>query len=304
MAVVWGACGWRPGRPVRDSGVRAMLGFGGNFTGFSVVNYFARNLDNMLIGRFWGSQALGFYAKAYQLLLLPLDQVSYPLTTVAVPALSRLNSEPERYRRAYLRILEKIALVTMPGIALMAVTADWVVAIVLGPKWAEAARIFKLLGLAGVVQPAANSIGWLFITQGRMRQMFKWSFVGTSITVASFIVGLPWGAVGVAAAYAVTNVFVTIPLLLSYVGREGPVRAGDFYRAVAPPAFAAACTAAALSAFRAWGGVGQPFVGLVIASPLALLTTLASLYALPAGRRALGDFRNVYDLLRKKGEVA
>jgi O-antigen/teichoic acid export membrane protein len=304
MALVWGTCRWMPGRPARGAGVRAMLGFGGNFTGFSVVNYFARNLDNMLIGRFWGSQALGLYAKAYQLLLLPLDQVSYPVTTVAVPALSRLNSEPERYRRAYLRILEKIAMLTMPGIALMVATADWVVLVVLGPQWAGAARIFMLLGVAAIVQPSANTVGWLFITQGRMRQMFKWGLIGTSITVLSFVAGLPWGAVGVAASYALVNVFVVIPLLLRFVGREGPVRAADFYRAVAPSACAALCVLAALFAFRRWGGVERPLVGLAVAFVIASATALLVLYALPAGRRALRDFHNVYVMLRKRGEAA
>ncbi|HWW75239.1 MAG TPA: lipopolysaccharide biosynthesis protein, partial [Pyrinomonadaceae bacterium] len=68
MLAVWGVCGWRPGRPRRGAGVRSLLGFGGNLTGAAVVNYFARNLDNMLIGRFWGGWQLGLYAKAYQLL--------------------------------------------------------------------------------------------------------------------------------------------------------------------------------------------------------------------------------------------
>ena len=83
-----------------------MLAFGGNLTGFGVVNYFARNLDNLLIGRFWGPAQLGLYARAYQLLLLPIDQMITPITAVAVPALSRLKDSPERYRQAYLRLLE------------------------------------------------------------------------------------------------------------------------------------------------------------------------------------------------------
>src|SRR5437762_8001519 len=110
---IWIQCRWRPGLPARKSGVRSMLVFGGNFTGFSVVNYFARNLDNMLIGWWWGAAALGLYAKAYQLLLLPLDQINSPITSVAVPALSRLTDDPERYRQAYLRIMDKIAIMTM-----------------------------------------------------------------------------------------------------------------------------------------------------------------------------------------------
>src|SRR5262249_15914422 len=103
---VWTLCPWRPGRPAGFSSVRAHLPFGGPVTGFTVMNYFSRNLDNLLIGRLWGSVQLGFYARAYQLLLLPLDWILEPLSSVAIPALSRLNGSPTRYREAYLRLLE------------------------------------------------------------------------------------------------------------------------------------------------------------------------------------------------------
>ena len=95
-----------------------MLAFGRNLTGYNVLNYLSRNLDNLLIGRYWGAQQLGLYSRAYQLLLLPLDQIVGPVDGVAVTALSRLATTPERYRQAYLRMLEKLAMVTMPAMAL------------------------------------------------------------------------------------------------------------------------------------------------------------------------------------------
>lgn len=299
MVAVWGMCGWRPSLPRRGADVRSLLGFGGNLTGFAVINYFARNLDNLLIGRFWGGYQLGLYAKAYQLLLLPLDQISYPLTNVVVPALSRLNDEPERYRRAYLRILEKVALVTMPGIALMVTTADWVVLIVLGPQWAEAGRIFALLGVAALIQPVTNTTGWLFVTQGRARDMFRWAPVGACVVVAAFVLGLPWGAAGVATAYSAAWVLVVTPLLFYWVGRAGPVRARDIYVAIAPAAFATLAVVLAALAVRRLAPAPAPLVGLVEASAVGGLAGLAALCALPAGRRALGDLRAVAAVMLK-----
>jgi O-antigen/teichoic acid export membrane protein len=289
MVAVWGVCGWRPGRARRGAGVRQLLGFGGNLTGFVVINYFARNLDNMLIGRFWGGFQLGLYAKAYQLLLLPLDQISYPLTNVAVPTLSRLNGEPERYRRAYLRILEKVTLVTMPGIALMVATADWVVLVVLGPQWVEAGRIFALLGVAALLQPVTNTTGWLFITQGRTREMFRWAPIGAGLVVAAIVAGLPWGAAGVATAYSVVWVLLMTPLLFWYVGRRGHVRTRDIYAALAPALFASVGGFAAVMAYRRWAAPSVPFEGLVISCLIMAAVTLALLALLPAGRRALRD---------------
>src|SRR6266542_1676533 len=103
-----------------------MLAFGRNLTAYNILNYLARNIDNLLIGRYWGAQQLGLYARAYPLLLLPLDQIVGPIDGVAVTALSRLADTEERYRQAYLRMLEKLAMITMPAMALMIATSDWI----------------------------------------------------------------------------------------------------------------------------------------------------------------------------------
>ena len=302
MLGIWTVCRWRPKRPARDSGVGSLLRFGGNLTGFGVVNFFARNLDNMIIGRVWGGQQLGLYVKAYQLLTLPIDQINGPITTVAVPALSRLNDSPERYRRAYLRIIEKIAVLTMPGIALLIATADSVVLIVLGPQWTEAGHIFAALGVAALIQPITNTTGWLFISQGRTRDMFRYGLVASTVIVAAILIGLPWGAVGVATAYACVWVTIVTPLLFYWVGRTGPVRPRDFYVTVTPAFCAAIAVLVVLLMFRRWGLIINPVAGLALSLGIACAVALLVLYTIPSGRRALRDFREVADIvLQKKG---
>lgn len=297
---VWVVCGWRPGRPVRYSGVRTMLAFGGNLTGFAVINYFARGLDNILIGRIWGAAQLGLYARAYQLLILPIEQINAPVTAVAMPALSRLTDSPERYRAAYVRMLEKVALLTMPGIALMIATSEWVVRILLGPQWAETAYIYRLLGITALVQPIANTAGWLFISQGRTRDVLRWGVVSGFAVMAAIVAGLPWGAAGVAASYSIVSV-CTYPGLFWFAGRKGPVRAADFYRAVAPAACAALSVLVALFFVRRWLGDVRPLVGLAVCSAAALALTLLTLIVLPAGRSALADFKDAALLLGRRG---
>jgi PST family polysaccharide transporter len=299
---VWIACGWRPGLPVRNSGVREMLAFGGNLTGFGVVNYFARNLDNLLIGRFWGPGQLGLYARAYQLLLLPIDQMITPITAVAVPALSRLKDSPDRYRQAYLRLLEKVALLTMPLMAFMIVSADWLVAIVLGPKWTGVSRIFSLLGIAGLVQPLASTTGWLFVTQGRTQHMFKWGMIGSTITVVAIVAGLKWGAVGVAASYSFTSVIVVIPLLFWFVSRSGPVRMIDFYRTVAPVALATVCSFGVLLFLKYSVSFDSSLIGLAVSLLVVVVTTLSILVLLPQGRLVLWDLKQTIALLFGKDQ--
>jgi len=296
MIGVWVACGWMPGAPVRGSGVRSMLAFGGNLTGFSVVNYFGANLDNLLVGRFWGAQQLGFYAKSYQLLLLPIDQINSPVAGVSIPALSRLTDAPERYRGAYLRILEKLTIITMPLAAFMIVTSDWLVRLVLGPQWDATARIFMILGFAAFILPVLNSTGWLFMTQARTREMFHWGFVDVTMKVLSVVAGLPWGATGVAVG-VVIRMYVQAPLLFWYVGRRGPVSAGDFYRAIGPTALAFVCTLGALVGLRKLMPTASPAVGLAAACVVTACATLLALLSLPKGRAALRDLKGTLRLV-------
>lgn len=306
IAGAWTFCKWRPGLPVRGSGVRSMLKYGGNLTGYNFTTFFAQNLDNALIGKFWGAYQLGIYSRAYQMLLMPLGQINTPLAAVALPALSRLADSPERYRAAYLKILEKIAMLTMPGVVFMIATSDWLMLFLLGPQWREASRIFMLLGIAAIIQPVSRTGLWLFITQGRSREMFKWGIVGAVIAVVSIVASLPWGATGVAASYAITDLCISTPLFFWYIGRRGPVRAGDFYRTIAPSACTALCALGGLLVCRPWLGTFQHLVTrLILAFGITVGISLLVLAVIPAGRLAMQNFKEMLLLLvKRKGDLA
>jgi PST family polysaccharide transporter len=285
----WLACHWLPGLPRRGTRVRGMVAFGQNLVGANVINYLSRNLDNVLIGKFVGVEALGLYSRAYGLLMMPLNQLNAPLAAVAVPALSRLVDTPQRYRRAYCNLVEKMQMISVPGIGFLIVCADWVVALLLGPRWHGAAGIYALLGVAGILQPLGNTTGWLFISQGRGREMFRWGLIGGTLTIASFLVGLRWGAVGVAAAYGLTGPLLRTPLLLWYVSRRGPVSSSDLYGTLRLPAMAAIAVASSVWGLRQVSGLADPIVGLAVTIPVAIAVTLI-VYAIdPGGRRSLAD---------------
>ena len=201
MLIVWVLCPWRPSLPIRFQGVGSMLAFGGNLTGFNVVNYFARGLDKVLIGRYWGPGQLGLYSRAYQLMMLPIIQVSAPMATVAIPTLSRLQSDPERFRRYYLKAISFIAFITMPGVIFMVVMSEEIIRLVLGEQWIGASRIFAVLGISALIQPIYNTQGWLHVSIGRTDRAFRWGLVGSAAIIASFFVGVPFGALAVASCY-------------------------------------------------------------------------------------------------------
>lgn len=278
-----------------------MLAFGGNLTGFRLVSYIARNLDNLLIGRFYGPVQLGLYTKAYGLLLLPLQRVNTPIATVSYPALARLMDSPARYRQTYTRIVTTMCLVTMPFVAFMIGTSDWVVLTLLGPRWIESARMFAWLGVSGLVEPFSSTAVWLFSSQGRGREQFQWGIISTVIIIGSIIMGMPWGPVGVAASYGLAGLFIRTPVLFWMAGRVGPVSIKDLYLGIAPLVCVCCAILLSLLAFRAWGAGANILVNLVVAAVITVIVTLAVLVMLPSGRIALRDLRALPALLLKRG---
>lgn len=297
-------CPWRPGRFSWNASVRSMLAFGGNLTGYRMVNYLVRNVDNLLIGRFYGPLQLGLYAKAYALLLLPLQRIAIPIGSVAIPALSRLVDQPERYRQAYINIQAKVCLVTMPLVAFMISTADWTILVLLGPKWFEAATMFAWLGVSGLIEPFSYTTIWLFLTQNRTRQQFYWGIISSTLMVAAIVAGLPWGPLGVSIAYGVVSLCIRMPLLFWYVGREGHVRTHHLYAALVPFACIVCATLLSIFAFRYLVGAIHPLLGLVVAAAITAVVSLITLTAIPAGRVILRDVKTLPALLFKRKATA
>jgi len=256
---VWLFCGWRPGRPVRGSGVRSMLAFGGNLTAANLLNYLVRNLDNVLIGWRWGADALGFYAKAYQLLLLPIRQFNAPLTSVAIPALSRLQDRPGQFRSYYQRGIQLLVTVGMPIVVFTFVAADEVVLLILGKQWTQAVPIFRILAPAAFVGTFNVATGWVYVSLGQTRRQLQWGGIGAFVTVSGFVIGLRWGPIGVAAATSIAVCVLRIPgILFCFKGTS--LRLRDLFEAIWQPAVASTAAGLILAAILPLVADGQPLL--------------------------------------------
>lgn len=216
---VWIACSWRPGLPAQNSGIRSMLAFGGNLTGFNIVNYFSRNLDNVLIGQYWGSQELGLYALAYKLILLPIQQINAPVSSVALPGLSSLQTEPEKYRRYYYKAILLIAIFGMPIVCFMFASADKLILLLLGQQWLGAIPIFRFLMPAAFNATIGVGQGWVYQSLDMVDRQLRWGIVLSILNVILFVIGVRWGAIGVAAAYGLSRpIFLVAGFTYCYKG--------------------------------------------------------------------------------------
>ncbi len=216
--MVWGLTGWMPGLPRRGAGVRPMLVFGGNLTAAKFVGRLSHKVDTILIGWHWGAGALGLYHKAYALMTLPISKIFEPLGNVTVPALSRLQDDPARYRQYYLKAVNSVAWLTMPLVALLAAAAGPIILLVLGPQWEGAIPIFKILAVASVFRPIYSSARWIFYSTGNGEGLLRLRCALAPLFFGCFVVGLPYGPAGVAAAYTI-GFLLAFPFVLRYAFR-------------------------------------------------------------------------------------
>lgn len=296
---LWLTSGWRPGLPVRNSGIRSMVAFGGNLTGFRCFNHFSRNFDNFLIGSYLGPVSLGLYAKAYQLLLLPVRQINTPVNSVAISALSSLQAKPQEYRRFYGKAIMAIATLGMPIVALMFVCADQIILILLGEKWLEVVPLFRLLAPAAFIGTFNVATGWVYQTLGRTDRQLRAGVVLSIINIVIFAVSIRWGITGVAAAYGLSQPLLIVPTIL-YCYHGSPLKFADFISSIYKPAIASIGAAALLIWFNSSIGFNlNPLTSLAIDCILYGLLYLAIWMLLPNGRKTLLNMLQVVKSFKK-----
>ena len=174
--------GWMPGRPGSWAEVRSMVWFGTFLTGHNVSTHLIRSLDKVLIGAVFGAGPLGLYAKAYALVLMPLQQIGAPLNGAVLPALSRVQQDRARFRRAFLLAIGACCLLAMPAVAFCFVASESVILAILGPQWTEAVPVFRLLAPAAFLSVLMYGPVWILTVRGETRRLFRWSAVVLGMT--------------------------------------------------------------------------------------------------------------------------
>ncbi len=230
----WIGSGWRPSREFHMAEVRSIAGFSLNLSGFGLVNYFSRNADNITVGKVLGQAPLGNYQLAYNLMLQPIQNISSVIAQATFPAFAKIQDDNNRFRLAYVRSCMLIALITFPVIAGMGVVADPMIRTIMGAKWIGAIPIFQVLAPVGIVQSVQTTVGAIYMSKGRTDWMFRWGIAQGCIFVTSFLIGVRFGVLGVAIAYCIA--FLGITMIPSFVlpFRLIGLKVGDFAAALMP----------------------------------------------------------------------
>src|ERR1700733_4043418 len=215
MALTWLMARWIPGLPRRDAKVGSLIAFGGNIAASYLIFNVNRSADSILIGWHWGAGPLGLYSRAYNLLMLPVRQLGAPARSVAVPTFSRVQDNPERLARYYLRTANLIMWITAPLFGFLFVAAVPVIVLALGNRWRAAAPVFQILAIFALGQLLLESTLWLFVSRGQSQRLLKLLLIISPIVVGSYAIGLPFGIKGVALSGSLV-LLVIFPWILTF----------------------------------------------------------------------------------------
>jgi polysaccharide transporter, PST family len=244
-ALLWVASRWRPRLMFSLANLRSLAGFSAGVFGTRLLFYANRNADNLLIGRFLGASALGVYALAYNLMLMPMDRLAGPVQEVLFPAFSKLQDQPRRMAAAWLRVNRAIAAVSLPSMLGLIIVAPEFVTVALGEKWEPAIPVLQILAWAGLLQSLQRLNSSVLQARGRAGTLFGFALLAATANFAGFAVGLEWGIVGVAAAYAVTNTLLQ-PLYTVLTARSVGITLAECLRSLAGVIQATAAMGAAV----------------------------------------------------------
>ncbi len=300
VPVQWWLCGWRPrwrfdGRLLKD-----MLQFSSYVVGAWVVGLLATTVDKLVIGRWLGMTALGYYTLCLGLANFVTAQVGAQVYHVAFPAFAYAQDAPERLRRGFLKLMKYLLLASAPVAVLLMVAPQELLRVIYGERWVVAAPLVQILALGGMLQCVRTGIEPVLMGCGRSRAVFALnalqlallSIGSTAMARAGSMTGVAW-AVVVAAA-------IPGAAALAIVMRHVGLRALEGARHLWPIGVSAALMALVLALARA--GLSRMSAAVdfswAVLGALALLSGTAYLLGLGAWDRATA--RDLWHLVRPR----
>jgi len=283
----WVVTAWLPRWSYDFSRIRSMMRFGGTLTLNGVVAYLAYNADKILIGRFWGADAIGLYGRAYQICNIPTSNLNSAVGEVAFSALSRVQDDPKRFRSYFLKGYSLVLGFTIPITIACTLFAHDLIVVLLGPKWTGAIEIFRLLAPTIAVFAIINPLGWLLTSLGLVERGLKIALVFAPIMISGYVLGLSHGPRGVAFGYSAVMILWIIPHI-AWCVHGTPVTVRDILRETSRPLVSATVAGgvATLGVSVLYGQILTPLPRLILENAILFLV-YAGMLLFVTGQRTL-----------------
>jgi len=179
----------RPTRPSKVS-IKKILSFSTYQFLFNLINYFSRNSDNILIGKYLGKSNLGYYEKSYSLMLLPIQNLTHVITPVLHPVLSNIQNQKNQIYENYKLISTLLAIIGFPISVLLYFSAQDIILLIYGFQWTKSIPVFKILSLSVGFQIVLSSSGSIFQAINRTALLFISGLISAVVIVSSILIGV------------------------------------------------------------------------------------------------------------------
>lgn len=295
---------YRGGLPNLHLGqLRSVFGFGLRIFGSNALAFLARNLDNILVGRFLGLVSLSYYSMAYRVLVIPVQMLGQTVNRVTFPTFARLADRPAQLASTLTRATELLSFAAIPAMGLVAVAAPELVAVVLGDEWAVTAPVLTVLAVAGARETVFYITGALMRAKGAGKLILRYEFVATGTQLTGIVIGLQFGVLGVALGVTTAGFVLAVPLLVIQRHLAG-VRIRTQLLAILPAAHASLWAAGGYLLIKAAGW--NTLVVLLVGSGMYVLVGfgILAVFHRTAARRSLAAALGIIGFPRGSRTVA
>ncbi|MGN6214227.1 oligosaccharide flippase family protein [Parafilimonas sp.] len=189
----------------------------GSLMGFNAVNYWARNTDNLIVGKFYGTNELGVYNRAYLMLQLPLNLVTGLFNSVLFPSLVKFKKEGGDVQQEYYIILKVISIIAFPIALILILFPKGFVSILWGNNWNEVSQLLPYFGLLILTQTLLSTVGSIMVMEKMERLLMFAGWLSSGFIIAGIIYGATISLTAIAAFYALAFICLTLPLYILYV---------------------------------------------------------------------------------------
>lgn len=213
VLVLWRTSSWRPSWNFSVADFKELFSFGINVMGVNILKFFNQRSDDFLIGMFLGTTALGYYTIAYRLLRLMVNVLTNTTVSVALPAFSRIQNEPDRLRKAFYKVTRLTSFISFPAFFGVVILAPEFVSVFFGDQWIQSIPVMRVLALVGILQSVSYFNGTVMMAKGKPDWRLKINFLNALLNVLGFVIAVKFGIVAVAIAVVVSN-YLVMPIHL------------------------------------------------------------------------------------------
>ncbi|MEN0617392.1 MOP flippase family protein [Klebsiella indica] len=221
----WCASKWKPSIKffINYNDLKSIFSFSANLSMFNFINYFSRNADSFIIGKFMSSSILGSYNLAYRIMLFPLQSLTFVATRSLYPILSKQQNNDKEISKIYMNCVYIVLFITCPLMSGVAFYSEPFIRLIFGEEWHLTGVVLKWLAPTAIIQAVLSTSGAVFMAKGRTDTLLKLGIIGMVLQVGAFIVGVQYSITIFAMCYLIANIINFFPvmyLLMNLLGES------------------------------------------------------------------------------------